>query len=75
MISIDPNPRLQAKAVTRARDAMRRAAMHLRDALRSYEDTGDHNHGRGTIAPGGGCVGGDCIVDRTRKALSYLEKI
>ena len=35
----------------------------LKAALREYEATGDHDHGRGSIRPGGPCgEGDDCAV-------------
>lgn len=43
----------------------------LAGALARYEATGDHNHGRGPIAPGGPCgEGDDCLVRRARERLT-----
>lgn len=38
--------------------------------LTAYEDTGDHNHGSGRIAPGVLCPGGDCLVARARAVIA-----
>ena len=50
----------------------------LREALAAYEATGDHDHGRGPIAPGAPCngyLGDDCWVKRARKILATLEAL
>lgn len=46
----------------------------LRERLRSYEATGDHNHGNGPIPPGGACPGGDCLVAQARVLLGSEEQ-
>lgn len=51
---------------------------YLRHVLDEYERTGDHDHGRGPIKPGGGCngyLGDDCWVKRARIVLAAIEKI
>lgn len=42
---------------------------NLGRALGTYEAMGDHDHGRGVLAPGAPCPGGDCTVHRARKLL------
>lgn len=41
----------------------------VRDALRAYENCGDHDHGAGPIPAGTPCPGGDCLVARARAAI------
>jgi hypothetical protein len=38
--------------------------------LAAYEATGDHDHGRGPIAPGAPCPGGDCLVTEARRMIA-----
>lgn len=46
----------------------------LRAALAAYEATGDHDHGRGPLAPGAPCGTGDeCWVSRARAALATID--
>lgn len=50
----------------------------LREALARYEATGDHDHGRGPIAPGAPCngfLGDDCWVKRARETLAAIEAL
>lgn len=42
-------------------------------ALATYEKTGDHAHGRKSLAPGAPCPGGDCLVFKMRRAIEALE--
>ncbi len=44
-------------------------------ALLEYERSGDHNHGRGPIAPGGKCDSGACWVGKVRAELAALKKV
>jgi hypothetical protein len=48
-------------------------ADRVRAALVDYEATGDHDHGRGRIAPGAPCPGGDCVVSKARDLLAKIE--
>lgn len=49
---------------------------HLRRVLAKYEATGDHDHGRGQILPGGPCGhGNDCWVKRARASLEAIEAL
>lgn len=56
----------------RLMDGLLSARRELAERLEAYEATGDHDHGRGPIAPGGTCPGGDCTVARTRAVLAQL---
>lgn len=48
----------------------------LRRLLADYEATGDHDHGRGPIAPGGPCgMGDDCWVRRARAVLAAIDAL
>jgi hypothetical protein len=48
----------------------------LRTALASYEATGDHDHGTGSIRAGAPCGGGDdCWVRRARVTLAVIEAL
>jgi hypothetical protein len=50
----------------------------LREALAAYEASGDHDHGRGAIAPGKPCngfLGDDCWVRRARATLAAIEAL
>lgn len=57
----------------RDRDALV-AALNLIDRLpellAAYEATGDHDHGRGRLAAGQACPGGDCLVARARRVIA-----
>lgn len=53
-------------------NALLSARRDLVDRLAKYEATGDHDHGRGPIAPGARCPGGDCVVARVRSVLESL---
>jgi hypothetical protein len=55
--------------------AITRSIAALETHLAAYEKTGDHNHGRGPLAPGMQCPGGDCYVARTRRAIKALKEI
>lgn len=58
---------LRAVACWQRNDEESKAAVLA--TLATYEATGDHDHGRGRIAPGGACPGGDCLVARARALL------
>lgn len=57
----------------RAHDALAYAiSTNVRNRLRSYEESGCHDHGRGPIKPGGACPGGDCLVAKARAMLAMV---
>lgn len=43
--------------------------------LGEYENTGDHDHGRGPIKPYADCPGGDCLVARARKLIEAMDAV
>jgi|CXWL01.1.fsa_nt_gi hypothetical protein len=50
-------------------EALRMIA-HLPAILARYEETGDHNHGKGPLSPGAPCPGGDCLVAKARALIA-----
>jgi hypothetical protein len=64
---------LEKRRRVAALDELVDSVARLRAALARYEETGDHDHGRGPIAPDGPCGNGsDCWVARARKALAAI---
>jgi hypothetical protein len=43
--------------------------MMLSERLLKYEESRDHDHGRGPIAVNRQCAGGDCIINQARQLL------
>ena len=66
--------RAAREALDRLHCALRVVEKVLPAILAAYEATGDHDHGRGAIAPGAPCPGGDCLVDKARRILAALAK-
>lgn len=59
----------------RLRDVMAKIPIvELRLVLHAYEESGDHNHGQGSIPVGGACGSGDdCWVRRARAVIEAYE--
>jgi hypothetical protein len=64
-----------AQALDALRDEIKTYRRCLRAALLEYEATGDHNHNGRPLKSGAACEGGDCTVDRVRRALAALEEV